>query len=216
MSYRHDDIDLRGRMAIDATRDYNMDREHDLQDQTFEAHRKRIAEIHKTECSKAQISGINHANIITGDVEGLTDEMIEILKGNPDDVSRAEKDGWECPETEDYWPMADRAEDWLTATSKNVAHCRRYRTVRPETSMPAYTPALQAHATDRGADLRTGEVGAPDYRTKLDPEGWKRHVVTTTKARRYHGIEALVLDSRGRVRGGKSGKTRRKSRFAGC
>jgi hypothetical protein len=41
----------------------------------------------------------------------------------------------------------------------------------------------------------------------FDIAGFQAHVARQAKNRRYHGIEGVVLDTKGRVKGGKSGKT---------
>ena len=102
-------------------------------------------------------------------------EIAAIMASDPDAISDAESDSWECPAGVDYTPDSREA-DWLDAVQYNIVHHRRWN--------------MSAELDESGKRVND----------KLDPVAWKRHAERTQKARAYHGIEDIVFNKDGSIK----------------
>jgi len=152
------------------------------------------------ESKRQGIKGINAWNQITGNPEGISDEVLAVLNepewhdDHRQHVEMAEDYDAICHSVLDEEALRDQ-------TKYNVLHTDRYQSDLLTDAPKWLQPIQQAMASDKGSDLRTGEKGTPQYRTKLDIVKFQRHLDRVNKRRRYWGIESIVLDKAGRVRG---------------
>ena len=193
------DIDYVGRYMLDAQephREFDLDRETRRADESMDAYNNRLRALH---AKREERLGTTHVDPWNRPVDRdlIDPEVLAVLNERIDEGVFEKMVGANQLEDEDCVWNCEAIND---AIQLNVASSKRYTALRPEDHVgPIWNcPTLPAEATDRGS--KTSEGGSSQYRTRLDIPAYEKHVRVTTKARRYHGIEALVLDNRGRVK----------------